>query len=202
MAGHARRPFNPPTSGSQKSSGIRVPKVVTDPVWSLRPWPVDVRIDGNTIQIPALPACEWLALLMTDGLDVGDFFWSLSPDLSEALDDALYAERLSFDDYLDLIFGVLDQVCGRRWHIALRLIGSARASWDVVGAELVYRHVDAAVISLSAWLDVVLLIMLKSMEEKDVAMFTAKLEAPPPGVDPMDEMEMPADDFAALMAGQ
>lgn len=159
-------------------------------------------MDGQTVQIPALPAAMWLATLMSDSLDVSNLFLALAPDLADALDEALFAERLSLEDYVDLAFQVIDQVAGRPWHIALRLIGSARASWDVVGAEMVFRHIDAAQVSLSAWLDAALLVMIRSMDSKDVTMFLAKLEAPPPGVDPFDEMEMPADDFAALMAAQ
>lgn len=203
MVGRARRPFNPPaTSAPASNSGIRVPKLVTDPVWSLQPWPLDVSVDGQVIQIPALPAAEWLATLMSDSLDVSNLFLALAPDLADALDEALFAERLSLEDYVDLAFQVIDQVAGRPWHIALRLIGSAQASWDVVGSEMVFRHIDAATLSLSAWLDAALLIMIRSMDSKDVTMFLAKLEAPLPGVDPFDEMEMPAQDFAALMAGQ
>lgn len=202
MAGRARRPFNPPTTQTPSSGGIRVPKVVTDPVWSLCPWPLDVQVDGKTIQIPAVPASEWLAMLMSDALDINDLFLTVAPDLAEAVDEALFEERLSLQEYADLILQVIDQVAGRPWHIALRLIGSARNSWDVIGAELVLRGVNAAQLSLSAWLDVVLLLMLRCMDTKDIPMFTAKLEAPPPGEDPMDDMEMSSDDFGALMAGQ
>lgn len=201
MAVPARRPFNPPTTPGAEPK-VRVPRVVTEPVWSLQPWPVDVSLAGQQYQIPAAPAASWLGVLMTDAFVLDDLFLALAPELGDAVDEALYGERFSFDDYADLVLDIISNVSGRPWHIALRLIGSARNSWNVVGAELILKGVDATQISLSAWLDVVLLVMIRGMEAKDVAMFTAKLEAPPPGADPVDEMTMSTDDFGALMAGQ
>lgn len=199
MAGPARRPFNP--SASQESAKIRVPRVVTDPIWSLQPWPIDVQVAGKVAQIRAEPASAWLGVLMSDNFSLDDVLVTLAPNVGAMVDEALYSEQLSFDDYAELVLDIISHAAGRPWHIALRLIGSARASWDVIGAKLILKGIDASHLSLSAWLDVALLTMLQSMEAKDVAMFNAKLEAPPPGADP-DDMTMSTDDFAALMASQ
>lgn len=200
MAGRARRPFNPGTS-PQKNTGIRVPKVVVDPVSSLKPWPTVVTVGGSEYEIPALSAADWLSVLMADPLNLDMMFLELAPHLAEAVDDALMDEILDFDQYLTLIQDVISAVAGRPWFKALRLIGSMAQSWDVVGAELELRGVDTARISLGAWLDIALITMLKLMDEKEVAMFTLKLEAPPPGQE-QQELEMSTDDFQALMRNQ
>lgn len=156
---------------------------------------------GAEITIPALPAADWLAILMREEFSTDDMFWTLGADIATALDEALYSGALSFEDYAAMALDVIGTASGRPWYIAIRLIASATQSWNVIGAELAFRGINAAVISLSAWLDVVLLVMMRLIDKKDVAMFTLKLMAPPPGTDPT-EMEMSVDDFQALMAGQ
>lgn len=199
MAGRPRRAFNPASSQAPDTGGIRVPQVVKDPISSLRPWPVLITVAGEDILIPALPAADWLAILMRDDFSTDDMFWALG--VATALDEALYSGALSFEDYAAMALDVISTAAGRPWYMAIRLIASVMQSWDVIGSELTLRGINAAVISLSAWLDVVLIVMLKFMKKEDVALFSMKLTAPPPGTDPT-EMEMSADDFQALMAGQ
>lgn len=175
--------------------------MVTDPIASLKPWTTIVTVAGEDFEVPALPAADWLSVLMADPLVLDDALIQLAPELGEAVDEALLSGDLDFDDYLNLLLDLVSTVSGRPWFKALRLIGSMQGSWDVVGAELELRGVDAARVSLGAWLDIALVTMLKLMDEKDVPMFTLKLEAPPPGQEP-DEMEMSAQDFQALMGGQ
>lgn len=201
MAGRARRPFNPPNAGSQDKGRIKVPHVVTDPVASLRPWPVDVTVAGQEVQIPAYPAADWLSVLMVESLAFDDILMTLAPDVAEIVDEALFNESLSFDDYSDLMLNIISTVAGRPWHKALRLIATVHTSWDVIGAELEQRGINALQISLGAWLDVALVSLLKHLEEKDIPLFVAQLEAPAPGAEP-EEMTMSTDDFAMLMANQ
>lgn len=175
--------------------------MVTDPVASLKPWPTVVTVAGQDYEVPAWPAADWLSALMADPLDLNDLLYNLAPDLADAIDDALLSDALDFDDYLNLALDLVTTASGRPWFKALRLIGTVRENWDVVGAELELRGVDAARVSLGAWLDIALITVLKMMNEKDVPMFTLKLEAPAPGEEPA-QMEMSADDFQALMRGQ
>lgn len=175
--------------------------MVTDPVASLKPWSTIVTLAGEDYEVPAWPAADWLSVLMTEPLDLDGALYQLAPELAEALDEALLSEVLTFDDYLNLVLDLISTASGRPWFKALRLIGTVRQNWDAVGAELELRGVDAARVSLGAWLDIALVTVLKMMNEKDIPMFTLKLEAPPPGAEPA-EMEMSTDDFQALMRGQ
>lgn len=200
MVGRARRPFNP-NSSSSNSGRIRVPSIVTDPVASLKPWPLAVRVAGREYEVEPWSAADWLSVLMAEDLDLDDVLEVLAPDVADALYRSLLQDQVTIEDYVALGTDLITVASGRPWYKALRLIGTMSRSWDVVGAELEKRGIDASRISLGAWLDVALITMLGLMEEKDVTMFVTKLEAPPPGSDPMDQ-EMSRDDFAALMAGQ
>jgi hypothetical protein len=69
----------------------------------------------------------------------------------------------------------------------------------VVGGELALKGVDATQLSLSSWLDVLLLILLRNMDQKDIPMFTMRLEVPPEGFQAeAQEPTMSAQEFMAM----
>ena len=179
-----------------------VPSLNRDPVQSLRPWPVVVTFQGQDLTIPALPATDWLAILLTGDLQPDDIFPGLlSPKDVAFVEDQLFEGHLGQGEFQDLIIGIIENVSARRWWIALRLIEVARVSWDSIGAEMLLRGVDTDRISLSAWLDVLLLTIMRNMDSKDTTMFTMRLEAPPVTAEVAEEeMEMPASSFMALAA--
>lgn len=81
----------------------------------------------------------------------------------------------------------------------MRLIYSIVANWGLLGSELTLAGVDAAKLSLGAWLDAVYMLIIKATPEDQLTMFFSKLEYPPPGYEP----EVPAmelSDFMAAMA--
>jgi hypothetical protein len=142
---------------------------------------------------------DWLALLMDDQLTSESLIIALVPGgvsllLEEGLDDA---------DITRLGLDLIEAAGGRPWYISLRLIGVIKDNWGVLGAEILLRGVDATRLSLSAWLDVALLLTIRNMDPKDITMFTAQLEMVPPeeiqaGVEPQ-EMEMSRDQFLSMM---
>ena len=181
----------------QPDSGrIAVPKLKGDPVWALKPWPVIISAGGRDYEIPALPAADWLAVLMVEPFDPDDVILSLVINGR----DLLFAESVDADDLEHICLDVISTVSARPWWIALRLISMARSSWSVLGAELILKGVQADQISLAAWLDALLLTALKNMDPKDITMFTLRLEEPPPEEmeSAVEEMEMSADSFLSL----
>ena len=188
-----------PSSGGPGQSGaspqVVIPHHTTDPVMSLRPWAVELEIAGVVYSFPAVPAADWLTVLMAENLDPDQILLDLCPT-GYAL---LFDENVDQEELYLAVLDVVEQVSGRKWWIALRLIGVVRSNWNVLGAEMFYRHIDPTVLSLSAWLDVMLVLTIRAMDPKDVAMFTSRLEIPPAGIesDPAD-MEMSADQFLSM----
>lgn len=156
---------------------------------------------GEEFTIPPLPAADWLAALMSEAFSLDDLFPGLLDD--EDHDRAvavLLSDMHELEQFHRLTLDIVELASGRSWWVALRLIGAAVGSWDVIGAELILKQVDPERLSLAAWLDAVLLVMLRSMEEKDITMFTLKLEAPPPEAqEEAEEMTMSREAFASMM---
>lgn len=189
----------PPPSGgagpSAPSPRVVIPSHTHDPVSSLQPWPVELELAGKVYTFPALPAVDWLSVLMADPVDPDRILLDLCPGGHEPLFDEDLDQELLGTALLD----VIEQVAGRKWWIALRLIGVVRANWNVLGAEMFYRHINPATLSLSAWLDVMLVITIRAMDPKDVAMFTSRLEIPPAGEETaLEDMEMSTDQFLSM----
>lgn len=181
-------------ASSSSSKGIAVPAHTLDPTESLCPWPVVFTVQGQEYEIPALPAAQWLRVLMPEDAMLEDVFVELVPQGVQLLlnDDDTW-------DMADLAQDIIELASGRRWFIAMRVITVMRANWNVVGATMLMKGVDAARLSLSGWLDVALLMLLQHMEQKDTAMFVAQLEIPPEGEEtPEEEMVMTAEAFMAM----
>lgn len=187
-----RRPSaSPPTSPERVS--VSVPKQNRDPIWSLKPWPVTVTIEGYDLTIPAMPAADWLATLMQPDLDMDTVISELIPEL----DELLLEVDLPLEEVYRTCLEIIDTVSARPWWIALRLVSITRDSWSIISSDLL--KIDANKVSLSAWLDHVLLILLNHMKPEETAMFTMKLELPPEGEETKQEdIEMSADVFLRM----
>jgi hypothetical protein len=179
---------------------ITVPKLNRDPIQSLCPFPVEVDVAGLHLLVPAMPASEWLSVLMSEDLDLSDVFPGLLNGAdTDALEDKILEGHLDIGDLEETILGIIETVSARHWWVTLRLIETARTSWDVLGGELGLRGVDPTHVSLSHWLDILLLVTIRSMDPKDVQMFSLRLEAPPPEVQVDEaEMEMSESSFMAM----
>ena len=181
---------------SPSSGRVTVPHITTDPVASLCPWPLTLEARGHEYSIPAWSAAEWLRLLMGGReLSVESLVLELVPEGVQLLMD----ESLSDEQVMELGLGILDLAGGRPWYITMRLVNVLVANWNVLGADMLRSGVDATAMSLSGFLDVVLLQALRNMEEGQVTMFLTQLELPPPGMDiPEEDMEMSREQFLSL----
>lgn len=147
-----------------------------------------------------MPAADWLAVLMSDSLDVEAVLLTHSePEDRNTIYEALFDETLTDKQLTDICLDIISLVCGRPWWVAMRLIATAKASWPVLGGGMLQRGIDAERLSISGWLDVLLLTTLEAMKPDAVTMFSLKLEQPPPGIEvPAESMEMSADAFMAM----
>lgn len=194
----ARRP-SVPSQPSPADSKVSIPRLNQDPVQSLRPWPVVVTCLREDLTIPALPAADWLSVLLPEDFQLDDVFPGLLDEETEDwVGEQLLLGHLDGEEFQEIVLAVIETASARKWWVALRLVDVARRQWDILGPELL-RYIDADKASLSAWLDVLLVTILRNMDPKDITMFTMRLEAPPDteDVEP-EEMEMDRSAFMAL----
>lgn len=172
----------------------QVPRTNRDPVRSLRPGPVAFLVKGKEYEIPALPAVDWLEVLMRPDWGGDDLFVELMPEgISLVLHD------LEPDQSEDLALQVIEEVTGRHWWIAVRLIQTLAQTWDVMGAEAIFNHVDAEKLSLAGWLDAMLVLLMSRLKDEDATMFAMQLEAPPFGEEiPEEEMVISEGQFLSM----
>ena len=163
-------------------------------MWSLAPWPVTFTHRGKDYTIPALSAAEWLRVLMDPEATFDNVFLELLPEPMDLL----------FDEELDLVelgHGVISEVCGRPWYIAIRLVYLVHDSWNVLGADMLRRGIRPTDYSISGWLDVALLTLLHHVKREDQTSLMAELERPPMEEvqQVQEELEMTHEQFLALM---
>lgn len=186
-----------PGSEGAGQTQVVVPKLNVDPVWSLQPWSAVVSIGRYEFEIPALSAVDWLAYLMQPDPDVDLIVMELLPDV----DDLLIDGEIELEDVYESVLDLIATVCARSWWVALRQISVARASWNILGPQML-ESVDASQVSIAAWLDILLIKMLNSMDPKETTLFTSRLEAPPAAIaatrEPMEEMEMDRGAFLSM----
>ena len=157
-----------------------------------------VRLGMRELEVPAMPAADWLAYLLQEVPDVDGMIL----DLLQESEGLLYAGKITVEDQYEAVLELISTVCARPWWIAMRQVNVAFNSWHVLGPKLLER-IDLERVSIAAFLDVLLAVTLESMDPKDTAMFVLKLEAPPPelGVEqplPIDSMEMNRGAFLSM----
>ena len=159
-----------------------------------------VTVGGLDMEIPALPAADWLSIMMVENLNLDDIFPGLLDNNSaDLVEEMILSGELELDEYEDIILSIIETVSARSWWVTIKLVETARTSWDVVGAELALKGMNPTQVSLSSWLDALLLTIIRSMDPKDVTMWCMRLEAPPPDVaGDESEMEMGASQFMSM----
>lgn len=154
---------------------------------------------GEYFEIPALPAADWLPVLMCDPLELEDIFPGMAgPQAHQAIEDMLLEGVLNLGELKKLSIDILDQVTGRTWYVGLNIAAAAWNSWEIIGGELVFRGVRATDISLAAWLDAVYLIIMRNLDQDKGIIFNAKIQVPPPGFEQSDDMLPTAEDFLGM----
>jgi hypothetical protein len=181
---------------------LRIPKINTDLVWSLKPWPTQIYIGGLELEIPPLTAADWIPSIIDMMEDtLGLLMGVLSEDDQGRLTDLMFTGTVEADDLFTLCTDLLTTVGARPWWVTIRLITVAQQNWDTIGAEMMMKGVNAAAMSLAGWLDVFLLVLLRMMDPKETTMFTMKLEMVPPEFMhqvPEESLEISADAFLSM----
>jgi hypothetical protein len=168
-----------------------------DPEAGLRCWPVHVDVAGRTWTIPARPAADWMAAVLTGWLDVVPGLTADAYPLDDLLDDG----TVGYDDCVSAARDALEAAAGCRWWTAQRLIHAA-CDWATVGGELLLSGVNPGSAPLGAVLAAAYRAATRHADTTQRARLDLELDKPPAGVpvaDWFDEAEA-ADAFMALAA--
>lgn len=122
----------------------------TDPAASMRIWAVELNLGGRVFEIPALPAADWLPLLME-----GDVTSVLDLIEDPALDRMILSGEIAPAELAASVNMAVEQVSGRPVHQATVLAQVARLQWTVVGGDLARRGLRWDEVPLAAALDAI-----------------------------------------------
>ncbi len=200
MAARVSAPSESPVPTDGGGGRVQVPKTNVDPVASLAPTSLTVKVAGTLYEIPAHPAVFWLSILMDSEPDFWDLFpGCLDEEDQDAINEAMLEGSLGVESLDEICLDIVATISARPWWVAIRLIELARANWHVLGAEMLMRGVDATRLSLAGWLDVLLLTVMRNIDPKEVTMFTMKLEQIPAYLQiEQPEPEMNASSFMSM----
>lgn len=176
---------------------VQIPGLNLDPISSLRPHPVDFALGTEEFTVPAMPAVEWLTLLLDSKFSLYD----IVPGLLDPEDHGRFAEAAhSVDDDLEVLaLEVLRTASGREWWVTLRLLAVAKSHWHVLGAEMMRLNLDTSTMSLSAWLDIFTLQFVARLKPENATMVTLQLEMVPEGFEAQrDTMEISEAQFLSM----
>lgn len=142
-----------------------------DPAASLRIWAVEFDLGGRTFEVPALPAADWLPLLLEgDPLAVLDL-----GDLGE-IDEMILGEEITSEELGQAMTLVIEQATGRSFHAALVLAQVARLQWPVIGGDLARRGMCWDLVSIAAALDAIHVTILAFLKPEAAEKFQALLD--------------------------
>lgn len=172
-----------------------------DPLVAIDIPEVEVDLGEWSYTVPKLPAGRWLvAVLNPQGGSIVPGLLALQDRRDVWADYALGA--FTEEELADAERDALEAAAGRPWWEADRLIRSAftTESWPIISGEMTHRGIDVHVVSLSAWLNwVYMLVVSRCKDDAERTKFEGQLKMPPVGVSP-DEIESDEDVAAAFMA--
>lgn len=144
-----------------------------DPAASLRIWAIEFELGGRTFEVPALPAADWLLMLMNGDpplgvLDMGDL---------SAVDEMILGEEVTFEEVNKALTLVIEQATGRSFHASLMLAQVAKMQWPIIGGDLVRRGMRFDQVSIGAALDAIYVTILERLKPEAAEKFQALLDS-------------------------
>lgn len=143
-----------------------------DPAASMRIWAVEFELGGRTLEVPALPAADWLLMLMNgdllDVLDMGDL---------SAVDEMILGGEVTPEEVGKALTSVIEQATGRSFHASLILAQVAKMQWPVIGGELARRGMRLDQVSIGAALDAIYVTILDRLKPEAAEKFQALLDS-------------------------
>ena len=180
------------------------PSTATSMLFALQPWPVTITVSGVDLRFAALPASAWLGALLSDDF-LGDFLALAHEGDAQQVIEGLAAGTVDFDALSEAIMELVTMLSGRPWWFTIGLVATVNGAWDTIGGYLAIRGTNAAALSLQAWIDALLAVVMLHMKPEDRNGFLVRLNKPPAGIDtPVDvaiNAKREEDVFLAQMRG-
>jgi hypothetical protein len=171
--------------------------VDVDPAASLRCWELEIDLGGRTFAVPALPASEWLPVLLAgDPLMVLDMV--VSEEDGQSVDDLILAGQVKADELTEALISAIEQSAGRPFQAAYVLAQVARMHWPVIAGQLAQRGFRWEEEPLGAALDAIYSLATAGMKDEDRVKFLALLDQPMPGTKRKGSTAQALDSFETL----
>lgn len=168
-----------------------------DPEATLRCWPIDVDVAGDTYTIPALPASSWLL-----NVAAGSYLDVVPGMLTDptVLDDRLLLDGDLGDECTAVARAAITAASGTAWWTAIRLTRAVTDTW--IGSELTLRGVDPTSVSYATYLAAAYRVATRYADAQTRFQVDVELDKPPAGVAPEDWFDEDAagDLFEAAMS--
>ena len=175
-----------------------------DPLASLAPFEVEYTIAGQDFTIPAQPASAWLKIVLDDRMKLVDLFPGQDKSARAHLFRSLASGSLTYKEWEEMTFEVLDMVAGRRWWQAMNLINGMKepGTWPMIYGQLMLRGLDRDRFWFAAGLVATYALCTARLYKNDRIKFDLTLDTPPAGAKPEDVIDAGEQEraFLALMA--
>jgi hypothetical protein len=173
--------------------------VAVDPLASLAPREILVRLAGRDYAIPPLPAIDWLEAILggTQAAIIPSWF----RDGQEAVFAAIMDGTVTDLDLDEATRDAVTVAAGRPWWWVTQLVGMAahdNRTWTSLHGRMVLAGIDATRLPLAAWVDALYAAIceLYAGDQEGRQRFDVTVDTPPDGVDIDEEEEGAA--FLAL----
>src|SRR5690606_679962 len=137
----------------------------------MRIWAVEFELGGRTFEVPALPAADWLSMLMNgdplDVLDLGDL---------GAVDEMILGEAVTSEEVGNALTLVIEPATGRSFHASLTLAQVAKLQWPIIGGDWVRRGMRFDQAPIGAALDAIHVTILGLLKPEAAEKFQALLD--------------------------
>lgn len=158
--------------------------------------PIHLGTGPHRFVLPHLPADAWILALS----DVDPVACVIPGMLDEPSEERLYrlveSGRMSLDGLRDLAFQAVSEASGRKWWIAMKIVGMAGSDDGEFFGRLLLKGIDPGRLTFGAWCAAAYALALSGQESKDRLRFTSKLMAPPAGFEEQADEGM---DFSSMV---
>ena len=154
----------------------------SDPLASIRSWPIAITLAESEFVIPPQSAAAWLVVLMEERIQTLDLVpGMLRPDDQQEVIDLLAEGRIDLKEINEVCLEVIRSASGRDWWWTMRMLAVLADMWPALFGQM--ADMDLERVPLGAFLDRAYFTCIQHMPEDKRKLFDLELEAVPEGVE-------------------